>query len=95
MAEAMPFMKERLIRVPLEDREADGVADAEDVEVFQIALHDIDQAIISVGIGRHHEEAGTEDVVAGVADEAFDLLFILEANADPETWLDGCMLMEM
>jgi hypothetical protein len=79
----------------LKDGDADGIADAEDVKVLETALHDIDQAIVAIGVGGHHEEARTENVISRVADEALDLFFILKANANPEAGLNRRVLVEV
>lgn len=72
-----------------------GVAHAEDVEVFEAGFEDIDELVVAVGVGGHEEEAVFEDVVAGVADDAFDDLAVVEVDAHPEALHDGGVFVEV
>lgn len=85
------------LRVPgsLEGWESGSVAKAEDVEVLEAAFQNVDEFVIAIGVGGGHEEAEPEDVVVGVRDDAFDGFSIVEANPDPQTLHDGCMLMKV
>jgi len=72
-----------------------GVAEAEDAEVLETAFEDVDEFVVAVGVGGGHEEAGAEDVVVGVGDDAFDGFAVVEEDADPEALHDGCVLVEV
>ncbi len=70
------------------------VPHAEDVKVFQAVLQDIDELVVAVRVGRHHEEAMLENEVATVADDALDDLVVLKANPDPQSRDEGSVLVE-
>lgn len=79
----------------LEGGGAGGVAEAEDTEVLEAAFEDVDELVVAVGVGGGHKEAGAEDVVVGVGDNAFDGFAVVKEDADPEALHDGCVLMEV
>ena len=72
-----------------------GVAEAEDAEVLEAAFEDVDEFVVAVGVGGGHEEAGAEDVVVGVGDDALDGFAIMEADAYPEALHDRGVLVEV
>jgi hypothetical protein len=65
------------------------------MEVLEAALEDVDQSIISIGIGRPQKETRLEHEVPGVADDAFDHLSVIEVDAHPQTRYDGRMLVKV
>jgi len=65
------------------------------MEVLQAALEDIDQLVVSVGIGRPKEEALLEHEIPRVTDDPFDHLAIVEVDAYPKARHDGRMFVEV
>src|SRR5260370_39123744 len=51
-----------------------SVSHSEYVDVLQAILQYVDQLVIAVRIGRHHEEAMFEHIVAAIADYVLDSL---------------------
>ena len=49
---------------------------AQHVKVFQPVLEHVDELVIAVRIGRHHEEAVLQDEIAAVTNDSFDDLII-------------------
>ncbi len=78
-----------------EGRCAGGVSEAEDVEVLEATFENVDELVVAVGVGGRHKEAGAEDVVVGVRDDALDGFAIVEEDANPEPLHDGGVLMEV
>lgn len=67
----------------------------QNMEILQARFIDIGQLIISVGIGRDEEETILQDKVAGIADNAFDHLAVVEVDPHPETGNNWRILMKM
>ena len=66
------------------DRLAIAVAQAEDSEVFELALHHEDEAVVAGGIGGGDEKARLHDQVGAIVDKAFDDVAALEGETRPE-----------
>jgi hypothetical protein len=65
------------------------------MEVLQAALEDIDQLVVSIGIGRPKKETLLEHEIPGIADDSFDHFAVVEVDAYPQARHDGCMFVEV
>jgi hypothetical protein len=77
------------------DRDLCVVSHAQDMEVLEAVLEHVDQLIVAVRVGRHHEEAMFQYEVAAITDNALDDLVVLKTNAHPQAGDDGGMLVKV
>src|ERR1700735_5231183 len=59
-------------------------AQAQDLELFELVFEDVHQPVVALGVDGEHVEPGVDDVVAVVADEAFDDFSVMKGGAYPE-----------